>query len=106
MTGNAQSHETVAVVLGALVVQASGKQKPRRAKVAVSAPLRRPRERIIRVREVLHRVGVHRGTVYKWIKDGRFPAQVQLGANSAGWYESEIDAWIADPTGWRPPDTS
>ena len=62
----------------------------------------RPNERLIRIKEVLHRVGVHRGTIYKWIKDGRFPRQIPLGANSAAWYETEIDAWIADPMGWSP----
>ena len=106
MIGDASTARTKGTLLGALVVRATASQTPRRTALVRSPALRRPRERIIRVREVLHRVGVHRGTVYKWIKEGRFPRQVQLGANSAGWYESEIDAWIADPTGWRSPDTS
>ena len=70
---------------------------------ASAARRTRTNERLVRIGEVLHRVGVHRGTIYKWIKEGRFPRQVSLGLNSCAWYESEIDEWIADPTGWRAP---
>jgi predicted DNA-binding transcriptional regulator AlpA len=31
----------------------------------------------------------------KPISDGDFPQRIQLGANSVGWYEDEIDAWVA-----------
>src|SRR4051812_18866249 len=30
------------------------------------------------------------------VKAGRFPAPFELGANSLAWWESWIDAWLAD----------
>ncbi|MGN1288811.1 MAG: hypothetical protein ACI4XG_19835 [Bradyrhizobium sp.] len=30
-----------------------------------------------------------------------FPAQLQISGNGAGWHESGIDRWIANPAGWR-----
>lgn len=51
---------------------------------------------ILRRREVEARTGLGRSTVYDAIKNGTFPAPVQLGPNSVGWVESEINAWLAD----------
>ena len=50
-------------------------------------------DRIIRIPEVLERVGLKKTTVYQKIQDGTFPKQLKLGRTS-GWLESEIDAWI------------
>lgn len=58
-------------------------------------------ERIIRLRTVLDRTGLSRTTIYRKIAEGTFPAQVKLGVHGAGWHESAIDAWIADPVGWH-----
>jgi prophage regulatory protein len=77
-------------------------QRVYQAAVPLTAPHFCSHQRLVRIGEVLHRVGVHRGTIYKWIKEGRFPRQIALGANSAAWYETEINEWISDPTGWRP----
>lgn len=30
-----------------------------------------------------------------------FPAQLKISTNGAGWRESDINRWIADPAGWR-----
>ncbi|QLO43405.1 AlpA family transcriptional regulator [Citrobacter freundii] len=51
-------------------------------------------KRLIRVPEVLRRVGFSRTTMYELIKEGRFPDKVIIGARSAAFVESEIDAWI------------
>lgn len=51
------------------------------------------KDRIIRIPEVLERVGLSRTTIYQKIKEGSFPKQLKLGRTS-GWLESEIDAWI------------
>ncbi|MCB1660361.1 MAG: AlpA family transcriptional regulator [Pseudomonadales bacterium] len=50
--------------------------------------------RIIRLREVINRVGLCRATIYNLIKKGQFPNQVSLGLNSVGWIESEVQTWI------------
>lgn len=58
-------------------------------------------DRIIRLKTVLARAGLSRSTIYRKIAEGTFPAQVRISVNGAGWRESDIDRWIADPAGWR-----
>jgi prophage regulatory protein len=58
--------------------------------------------RIIRLKTVLARTGLSRATIYRKIKSRTFPAQVKITVNGAGWHESEVDRWVADPAGWRP----
>ena len=57
-------------------------------------------DRIIRSKTVLARTGLSRSTMYRKIAEGTFPPQVKISINGAGWYESEINRWIADPVGW------
>ncbi|MBM3578744.1 MAG: AlpA family phage regulatory protein [Alphaproteobacteria bacterium] len=58
-------------------------------------------DRIVRMKTVLARAGLSRSTIYRKIAEGTFPAQVRISVNGAGWRESDIDRWIADPTRWR-----
>ncbi|MBB1525584.1 AlpA family transcriptional regulator [Pectobacterium carotovorum subsp. carotovorum] len=51
-------------------------------------------KRLIRVPEVLRRVGFSRTKMYELIKEGRFPDKVKIGLRSVAFIESEIDAWI------------
>jgi len=53
------------------------------------------KDRIIRLPEVIERVGLSKSTIYQNIQDGTFPKQLKLGRTS-GWLESEIDAWIGN----------
>lgn len=52
--------------------------------------------RIIRLPEVESRVGFRKTAIYAMERAGKFPRRVQLGPNSAGWVESEVESWIAD----------
>lgn len=38
---------------------------------------------------------VSRATLWRWIKDGKFPQPFKLGENCTCWDASEIDAWLA-----------
>lgn len=58
-------------------------------------------ERIIRLKTVLDRTGLSRTTIYRKIAEGTFPRQIKLGVHGAGWHESAVSAWIADPAGWH-----
>jgi prophage regulatory protein len=51
--------------------------------------------RLIRLPEVMRRVGMARPTVYRAIKEGRFPEPVKVGSASM-WVEREIEAWIRE----------
>ena len=59
-------------------------------------------DRIVRLKTVLARTGLSRSTLYRKISEGSFPKQVPISAHGAGWRESSINRWIADPAGYRP----
>ncbi len=58
-------------------------------------------ERIIRLKTVLARTGLSRSTLYRKIAEGTFPRQVPISVHGAGWHESAVNRWIADPIGFR-----
>jgi prophage regulatory protein len=51
--------------------------------------------RILREREVEETTRTSRVQRWRWRRAGTFPAPVQLGPNSIGYYEDEIQAWLA-----------
>jgi prophage regulatory protein len=53
-------------------------------------------KRIIRIKEVIRRVGLSRSSIYLSIQIGCFPKQFPLGSRSVGWLEEEIEQWISD----------
>lgn len=55
--------------------------------------------KLLRLNQVLDRVGLSRSTLYALIKTGEFPRQRQLSARSMGWVEVEVNAWIASKIG-------
>ncbi|RWR26659.1 AlpA family phage regulatory protein [Sinirhodobacter populi] len=59
-------------------------------------------DRIVRLKTVLVRTGLSRSTIYRKIAEGTFPAQIRISVNGAGWRESDINRWIANPVAWRP----
>lgn len=52
-----------------------------------------PQPRLIRLREVIDRVGLRKTALYARVRTGEFPKPVNLGGVVA-WVESEVDAWI------------
>lgn len=58
--------------------------------------LRHRPERLLRLPEVIKRVGLKRSAIYARMREGRFPKCRTLGTRCAVWIESEVDAWIAD----------
>lgn len=51
--------------------------------------------KILRLPEVISRVGLKRASIYLHVAQGTFPKQVSLGERAVGWIESEIDAWLS-----------
>lgn len=64
--------------------RASGDAKPQ-----ISPP-----SRLLRLPEVMDRVGLRRSAIYQRMKEGRFPKARSLGAKCSVWVEVEIDEWI------------
>ena len=58
-------------------------------------------DRIVRLKTVLNRTWLSRTTMYRKIQDGTFPRQIPISVNGAGWRESEINLWIANPPAYR-----
>jgi prophage regulatory protein len=54
--------------------------------------------RLIRLPEVMNKVGLCRTSIYMLIAEGQFPAPRKLGRVSV-WVEAEIDQWISDVAG-------
>ena len=53
-----------------------------------------PAPRLIRLPEVMARVGLKRSTIYQRMSEGRFPKSRSLGPKCAVWVEREIEEWI------------
>lgn len=58
-------------------------------------------ERLIRKPELFNRIGLSDATIWRLEKAGSFPKRVQLGGNSVGWFESEVDAWFEEKAAQR-----
>ncbi|WP_298283614.1 AlpA family transcriptional regulator [Novosphingobium sp.] len=56
--------------------------------VAVAPP------RLIRLPEVIARVGLRRSAIYQRMSEGRFPKSRSLGPKCTVWVEAEIDEWV------------
>ena len=52
--------------------------------------------RLLRLPEVIARVGLKRSAIYQRMSEGRFPRSRSLGPKCAVWVEAEIDDWIRD----------
>ena len=48
---------------------------------------------VIKIAEVSYQTGLSRATIYREIKAGNFPKQLQLSPQRVGWVQCEIDAW-------------
>ena len=53
-------------------------------------------QRLLRLPEVMRRVGLKRSAIYQRMSEGRFPRSRSLGVKCAVWVESEIDEWIRE----------
>jgi prophage regulatory protein len=70
----------------------------------------RENDNILRLKEVRKRVPLDRSTIYRKMAKGTFPQAVALSVDGAGqatavgWYESDINAFVADPARWQSPN--
>ena len=51
-------------------------------------------DKIIRLPQVMTRVGLKKSAIYKMIANGEFPKQVKLGTHASGWLDSDVQKWI------------
>ena len=57
-----------------------------------------PTGRIIRMNELVDKVGYAKSTIHALVKDGRFPPPFKLTPNgrAIGWFEETIDQWLQE----------
>ena len=49
---------------------------------------------ILRLPDVIARVGLKRASIYQRMDIGDFPKPIPLGSRAVGWLEHEINAWL------------
>lgn len=57
--------------------------------------------RILRMKQLREKLSLSDGYIYALIQKNQFPKPFTLihGGRAMGWYESDIDAWIAERSG-------
>lgn len=50
---------------------------------------------VLRLKEVMARVGMGRSWIYEAVTDGAFPPPVKLGSRAVGWRERDVEDWIS-----------
>lgn len=54
-------------------------------------------DRILRLKPVLARTGLTRSTLYRKMKQGKFPSNIKLSERCTGWRESAVTDWMRNP---------
>ncbi|CAN1540840.1 AlpA Predicted transcriptional regulator [Burkholderiaceae bacterium] len=62
-------------------------------KIATLATTKAPKGDSTETRKGL--LPVSPATIWRWVKDGKFPRPFKIGANSTCWDAAEVDAWLA-----------
>lgn len=71
-------------------------QNDDRSRESNALPPAPPPARLLRLPEVIDRVGLRRSAIYQRMSEGRFPKSRSLGPKCAVWVEAEIDHWISE----------
>jgi prophage regulatory protein len=50
--------------------------------------------KILRLPDVIERVGFSRSSIYASVNKGTFPKPVKIGIRAVGWLESDVDVWL------------
>ncbi|MBE4349958.1 AlpA family phage regulatory protein [Vibrio parahaemolyticus] len=52
--------------------------------------------RLMKLEEVIHTVGLSRASIYNFMEEGVFPQSVSLGPRTARWKYQDIQNWIVE----------
>jgi prophage regulatory protein len=52
--------------------------------------------RVLRLPEVMRRVGLSRSTIWRQVRREEFPKPIPLSMNAQGWLEDEVSEWLAE----------
>lgn len=62
--------------------------------------------RLLRLPEVMEITGLGRDTIYRYIREGRFPRQRRISERASAWREDEIGAWVDSRPAVEPPESN
>jgi prophage regulatory protein len=54
------------------------------------------RERLVRKRELIDRLGVSGTTIWRMERRGEFPRSIRVSAGAVAWRESDLQRWITE----------
>lgn len=60
-----------------------------------------PVKRMLRRKEVEHKTGLSRATIYRLMSINLFPKCSRIGLRAVAWDEQEVDAWLSERQGKR-----
>lgn len=66
--------------------------KPQSTKTSFPIPVKR----MLRRKEVEHKTGFSRATIYRLMRLGLFPQCSRIGIRAVAWDEQEIDTWMQE----------
>tara|TARA_B100001996_G_scaffold61278_1_gene43850 strand:- start:577 stop:774 length:198 start_codon:yes stop_codon:yes gene_type:complete len=50
---------------------------------------------LLRLPDVVNRTGLSKRSIYRWIANGKFPAQIRIGnSRIVAWSEKDIASWV------------
>jgi prophage regulatory protein len=61
---------------------------------AKSDPQPVSRSKIVRIKDLIERLGVSRSTIWRWERSKLLPPRRQIGPNVVGWTDDEIELFI------------
>ena len=53
-----------------------------------------PKDRFLRMPEVIFVTGLSKATLYRLMAQGKFPKQIKISSGAVGWPESEVMDWL------------
>lgn len=51
-------------------------------------------EKMISSKDIMQKLGITRFTLYRWIKNGRFPKPIKPGGGKQMWREETVSSWL------------
>jgi len=52
-------------------------------------------DRLVRLPELIALTGVSPSSIWRWERQGEFPARIHIGARAIGWRLSDINKWLS-----------
>lgn len=55
----------------------------------------RPRQLLMKLTELCDQLAVSRGSIYRWLNEGKFPRPIRIGERAVRWRAEDVEAWCS-----------